>query len=328
MTIDRSVKIAGQAGRGIQTVGAILAEVCHMAGLYVLVISDFESRIRGGTNFVQIRISDRPVAAPHHEVDLLIAMDHGKCALYKNEVVPKGCIITSTNDNLTDPAVTHIDFERLAVEAGNRITANTVAAGAALALLGAPFELLKKHLAVRFGGKGEDTVESNLKAAESGYHEVRDIDCKGAFSWPMGPTKGRLIEGSRALALGALAADCRFAAFYPMSPATGIMEHLVGSGDGLPLVVEQAEDEIAAVNMAIGASFAGVRAFTATSGGGFSLMVEGLGLAAITETPLVIINAQRPGPATGLPTRTAQTCFSQSTQARMNSHASFSPPDR
>jgi 2-oxoglutarate ferredoxin oxidoreductase subunit alpha len=114
------------------------------------------------------------------------------------------------------------------------------------------------------------------------------------------------MEGSRAVALGALAGDCRVGAFYPMSPATGIMAHLASFATHYPVVVEQAEDEIAAVNMVIGASFAGVRAMTATSGGGFSLMVEGLGLAAITETPIVIVDAQRPGPATGLPTRTAQ----------------------
>jgi 2-oxoglutarate ferredoxin oxidoreductase subunit alpha len=129
---------------------------------------------------------------------------------------------------------------------------------------------------------------------------------KPAWQWQLKTPKGRLIDGAQAVAFGALAGDCRFSAFYPMSPATSIIQSLIDWGADLPLVVEQAEDEIAAVNMVIGAAFAGVRAMTATSGGGFSLMAEGLGLAAMTETPIVIVDAQRPGPATGLPTRTAQ----------------------
>ncbi len=173
-------------------------------------------------------------------------------------------------------------------------------------MLGAPRKYLESHLKERFGKKGEKIVQSNLTAAELGYVEAGKIDSSLTFNWEPQTVKGELIDGAKAIALGALAADCRFAAFYPMSPGTGIMENLVKHGDRLPLVVEQAEDEIAAVNMVIGAAFAGVRALTATSGGGFCLMTEGLGLAAITETPLVIIDAQRPGPATGLPTRTAQ----------------------
>jgi 2-oxoglutarate/2-oxoacid ferredoxin oxidoreductase subunit alpha len=306
MAIDRSVKIVGQAGQGIQTVGAILAEVCHMAGLYVLAINDFESRIRGGISFVQIRIRECPVEAPSHEIDLLISMDPITGDLLQDEIVPGGLIVTGPGEPAADPNRTIIPFERLAAESGSRIAANTVAAGVALALLGAPLALLESHVADRFGGKATKTVQSNLEAARAGYREVERVACKCAFDWPSGDRGGRLMEGSQAMALGALAADCRFAAFYPMSPATGIMEHLVRNSNGLPMVVEQAEDEIAAVNMTIGASFAGVRALTATSGGGFSLMTEGLGLAAITETPLTIINAQRPGPATGLPTRTAQ----------------------
>jgi 2-oxoglutarate ferredoxin oxidoreductase subunit alpha len=186
------------------------------------------------------------------------------------------------------------------------IFANTVAAGACLALLGVPFELCKTVLSKQFGKKGADVLDKNYYAAELGYQAVKGIAFKWSFEWRADRPKGALIDGSKAIALGALAGDCRLAAFYPMSPATGIMTHLSSLSDRFPLIVEQVEDEIAAVNAIIGASFAGVRAMTSTSGGGFCLMTEGLGLAGITETPIVIVNAQRPGPSTGLPTRTGQ----------------------
>jgi 2-oxoglutarate ferredoxin oxidoreductase subunit alpha len=183
---------------------------------------------------------------------------------------------------------------------------NTVAAGACLALLGAPFSAFEQILKTTFAEK-EKILENNMIAGRSGFDVVKNTDFAKAFDWPSdGSAKGRLLSGSQALTFGALAADCRLAAFYPMSPATGIMIHLAEFMDQLPVLVEQAEDEISAVNMIIGASYAGVRSLTATSGGGFSLMTEGLGLAGITETPVVIINSQRPGPATGLPTRTGQ----------------------
>ena len=152
----------------------------------------------------------------------------------------------------------------------------------------------------------EKRLAQNVQAAQYGYAAAEDETFKWSWHWAMTSPKGRLVDGAQAVAFGALAGDCRFSAFYPMSPATGIIQRLVDMAQTVPLVIEQAEDEIAAVNMVIGAAFAGVRAMTATSGGGFSLMTEGLGLAAITETPIVIVNAQRPGPATGLPTRTAQ----------------------
>jgi 2-oxoglutarate ferredoxin oxidoreductase subunit alpha len=181
-----------------------------------------------------------------------------------------------------------------------------VATAAALALLGAPGGLLDKILRKQFSGKSSKVLEDNLTAARLGCTAVQGIECSCISAWPESGRKRMIMEGAAALSLGALAGDCRFAAFYPMSPATGIMMNLAAWQDRFPLVVEQAEDEIAAANMIIGASFAGVRALTATSGGGFCLMTEAVGLAGISETPIVIINAQRPGPATGLATRTAQ----------------------
>jgi len=306
MNIDITIKIGGEAGQGIQTVGHILALVCQEAGLYIMAINDFESRIRGGHSFFQIRICNTPVHAPHHKVHLLVALNQETYDLHQKELDPDGIAIMDESEKPAAGKVLPVPFVDLAKEAGGKIFSNTVAAGVCLALLGAPFELCKTILAKQFQEKGPDILDKNIRAADLGYQAVKDVAFKYAFEWQPDPPKGSLIDGSKAVALGALAADCRLAAFYPMSPATGIMAHLASFASRFPLIVEQAEDEIAAVNMIIGASFAGVRAMTSTSGGGFCLMTEGLGLAGITETPIVIVNAQRPGPATGLPTRTAQ----------------------
>jgi 2-oxoglutarate ferredoxin oxidoreductase subunit alpha len=306
MNTDLTVKIGGEAGQGIQTVGDLLTLVCHRAGFYVMAINDFESRIRGGHSFTQIRISDQPVFAPHHIVDLLIALDHKTYEFHKKELSPDGLVIMDSKESSNDKKVLHLPITDLSVKAGSKITSNSVAAGAGLGLMNVPFDRLSHILNERFQSKSKDVVEMNISAAKLGYDSVKDIALKTSVKWNKKKPKGILIDGSKAFALGALAGDCRFASFYPMSPATGIMAQLSLLSDDFPLVIEQAEDEIAAINMVIGASFAGVRSLTATSGGGFCLMTEGIGLAGITETPAVIINAQRPGPATGLPTRTAQ----------------------
>jgi 2-oxoglutarate/2-oxoacid ferredoxin oxidoreductase subunit alpha len=306
MSVDITIKIGGEAGQGIQTVGHLLTLVCQEAGLYIMAINDFESRIRGGHSFFQIRICNKPVHAPHHKVHLLVGLNQETYDLHRKEVDSDGLAVMDKKEGPVEENILPVPFGDLAKEAGGKIFLNTVAAGVCLGLLGAPIELCKSVLAKQFGEKGPDVLEKNYRAAESGYQAVKDVSFKWLFKWKPDTPKGSLIDGSKAVALGALAGDCRLAAFYPMSPATGIMVHLNSFSDRFPLVVEQAEDEIAAVNMIIGASFAGVRAMTSTSGGGFCLMTEGLGLAAITETPIVIVNAQRPGPATGLPTRTAQ----------------------
>jgi len=305
MAVDITVKIGGEAGQGIQTVGDLLTLVCNEAGLYVMAINDFESRIRGGQSFFQIRISDKPVYAPHHRVNLIVALNQRTYDSYKDELVPGGLSVMDVTGTPEENQLP-VPIDDLAVKAGKKITGNTVAAGACLGLLGAPFDLFEAILKDRFERKGGDALDMNLSAAKLGYDSVKDAKFPWSFAWQFGDPKGSVLNASKAIALGALAGDCRVAAFYPMSPATGIMTNLSSLSDNFPLFVEQAEDEIAAINMVIGASFAGVRAMTSTSGGGFCLMTEGLGLAGITETPIVVVNAQRPGPATGLPTRTAQ----------------------
>ncbi len=311
MGVDVTVTIGGAAGQGIQTVGELLASVCHKGGLFIFAINDFESRIRGGHSFMQLRISDEPVAAPGDQNHLLVALNRETFDIHAEEMLASARILMESEldpdtENPLAGNVVNVGFTRLAKAAGGKIMANTVAAGAVLGMLGAPAGLLDQVLQERFAEKSAELLENNQKAGRMGREAVMDTAFEWRFDWPDRGPGGRLLSGARALALGALAADCRVAAFYPMSPATGIMMQMIAFMDRFPLVVEQAEGEIGAINMVVGASFAGARAMTATSGGGFSLMTEGVGLAGITETPIVVINAQRPGPATGLPTRTAQ----------------------
>ncbi len=306
MAIDITIVIGGQAGQGILTVGELITLAGQKSGFYIFANNEFESRIRGGHSFYQIRISDHPVEAPDSNVHLLVALNPETFHIHKTKLTSGGIVLTEDAVNSATEQILKVPFNDLAEKTGSKITANAVAAGACLSLLGAPLERFKEIITEQFHEKGTEILNKNLMAAELGYQAVKTESFKWSFKWNPDPPKGVLIDGAKAIALGAIAGDCRMAAFYPMSPATGILVHLTSFSDDFPLVVEQAEDEIAAINMAIGASFAGVRSFTATSGGGFCLMTEGLGLAGITETPIVIVDAQRPGPATGLPTRTAQ----------------------
>nr|WP_320014275.1 2-oxoacid:acceptor oxidoreductase subunit alpha [uncultured Desulfobacter sp.] len=305
-TMDMTIKIGGAAGQGIQTIGNLLALACRDAGFYIMAINDFESRVRGGHSFFQLRISDKPVYAPHHRVDLLIALNKETWDLHKDQLRDDGMAILEVPLDSPSKQAVSVEFSSLAKETGSILYSNTVAAAAGLSILGASFDKIDALLSRQFTGKKEDIIEKNINAARLGYDAVKKIRFSRQPFLRTSDPKGQMMVGTRAVALGAVASDCRIAAFYPMSPATGIMQHLASWTNRLPLVVEQAEDEIAAVNMVIGASFAGARAMTATSGGGFCLMTEGLGLSAITETPIVIVDAQRPGPATGMPTRTSQ----------------------
>lgn len=305
MSVDVTVKIGGSAGQGIQTVGGLLAEVAKRAGFYIMAINDFESRIRGGHSYFQIRISDQPVMAPHHKTHLLVGLTQDTFVLHSDTLEENGIVLVEKAEE-ENKRTTIVPVTELAMEAGGKVMTNTVAAGAILSLLGSPFHHLKEVLEKRFSSKSEQIVTNNIKAAELGFKAVEGKSFHFSFDWNIDQEQKVLVNGSKAVSLGAVAADCRFASFYPMSPATSIISELVPLTKDFPLVIEQAEDEIAAVNMILGASYAGVRSMTSTSGGGFCLMVEGLGLAGITETPIVIVNSQRPGPATGLPTRTAQ----------------------
>ncbi len=310
--MEYSIKIGGEAGQGIQTIGDALARVFSRAGYHVFSHQDYESRIRGGHNFYQIRVSEHPVSASREAIDILIALDRASFPAHEQELAPGGRIVydsATLREKHDGPAYFDIPFIDLAVKSGGqRIMENTVATGAVLGMLGLDIKHLLENISQTFSRKGEAIVQENRKAAVAGYEYAVAHCTRCSFGLPALPdqTPRLLIGGVESIALGALASGCKFYAAYPMTPSTGIMNYLAAKEREYGIVVEQAEDEIAAINMALGASFGGVRAMTGTSGGGFALMVEGLSLAGMTETPIVIALGQRPGPATGLPTRTEQ----------------------
>lgn len=310
--MDYTIKIGGEAGQGIQTIGETLARVFCRAGHHVFSHQDYESRVRGGHNFYQIRLSDRPVSASREKIDILVALDSESINRHAIELTGSGRIIydsATLKEKHNAPAFLDVPFVDLAVKhGGSRIMANIVATGAVLGMLGMEQGVLNDLIAEVFGKKGEAIIAANRKAAAAGHEFAVKACLRCPFSVGSSKWNGRLmlIAGTDAIGLGAVASGVKFYSAYPMTPSTGVMNFVAGKAKQFGIVVEQAEDEIAAINMALGASFAGVRAMTGTSGGGFSLMVEGLALAGMTETPVVIALGMRPGPATGLPTRTEQ----------------------
>ena len=311
MTKDVNIMIAGAAGQGMQTIGVVLGKVFVRGGCEVFAMQDNMSRIRGGHNFFQLRVCQRPIKAPSMPLHALIALNEESIGLHSRDVVSGGVILFDSEKckvSEEDERFLGIPMERLAKEkGGDTLFSNSVALGAILALMGWDFERLEKYLKEFFAAKS-DTVEGNVKAALAGFENAsKQVHrYKASKIQPRESRPKMFLTGHEAVAMGALAAGCQFMSAYPMSPSTTIMMNLAARADAFQMVVEQAEDEIAAANMAIGASYAGLRSMTATSGGGFSLMVEAFGLAGISEIPLVVIEAQRPGPATGLPTRTEQ----------------------
>ncbi|MEM4245859.1 MAG: 2-oxoacid:acceptor oxidoreductase subunit alpha [Candidatus Bathyarchaeia archaeon] len=309
---DVSFKIGGEAGQGLQAIGYSLAKAFAKGGLHVFANQDNESRIRGGHNFFQIRVSDRPVQAVSDKIHVLVSLDKASVEAHQGELVEDGVILIDAG-SLGAPAgrsFVDIPFDKIAKEeTGLGIAANSVAAGAALSVVGYDLALLEEVLEEAFKRKGSEVVEKNIRAAQAGYRYVLRNLCRGfRYMVEAGERpRGRLLlTGNEAVAAAALISGCRFMSGYPMSPSTPIQQFFAARMGEYPVVFEQAEDEIAAINMALGASFAGARSMVATSGGGFSLMVEGLSLAGMTESPIVIVLAQRPGPATGFPTRTEQ----------------------
>ena len=310
MPVDLNFMVGGEAGQGVQSVGFLLAKVFARGGYHIFADQDYESRIRGGHNFFRVRVSDRKVGAIAQDVDILIALNMDSIERHQPEIVTQGIIIFDGEKTKEvsghNSSLLGIPLEKLAEEkAGGKLMLNTVALGAALSAVNYDLNILNTVLVERFG-KG-DVGDRNIAAAKAGYEYVQS-EYKGDFRKIklLSEAKRMLLTGNEALCLGAIAAGCKFMAAYPMTPASSIMEYMAAKSKDFDLVMVHTEDEIAAINMAIGAAYAGVRAMTATSGSGLCLMVEGIGLAGITETPIVIIDGQRPGPAVGLPTRTEQ----------------------
>lgn len=310
MAVEMNFMVGGEAGQGVQSVGFLLAKAFARGGFHIFADQDYESRIRGGHNFFRVRVKDSDVQAIAEPLDMLIALNSESIDLHKKELAKRGIIIFDTQKVEAIESKSNllgIPLQKLAEEqGGSQLMTNTVALGAALGLVKCDFEIIAKVLREYFGADGDG--EGNIKAAKAGY-EYAQNNFRGKWPThfsPVSDAKRMLLTGNEALSLGAAAAGCKFVASYPMTPSTPILEYLAAKSKQLDMVVVQPEDEISAINMIVGAAFAGVRAMTATSGSGFCLMVEGLGLSGITETPIVVIDGQRSGPAVGLPTRTEQ----------------------
>lgn len=291
--------IGGAAGQGIDTTAAVLEKLLKRAGYNVLTVRDVMSRVRGGHNFSLIRFGDSPVFSHSNVLDGIIALNEETAELHQENLKEDGFILCDKSMEIDDSRALRIPMTDMAKEIGNPRVAGTIAVGVILKLFSEGLDNARDVLGASLK---EKYLDINIEAIKKGHDtaESRFEKKTGDFG------KWMNITGSQAVALGAIAGGLQFYSAYPMSPSTAIMEYLASKSEDAGLVVEQAEDEIAAINMAIGASYAGARAMTGTSGGGFSLMVEGLGLAGISETPIVIADVQRPGPATGLPTRTEQ----------------------
>jgi 2-oxoglutarate ferredoxin oxidoreductase subunit alpha len=309
MNTEVNLRLAGEAGQGVETLGLILCQVLKKSGFDFFATQDYMSRIRGGNNFLQFRIASQPVAAARDRVDLLVALDRASVGLHGSAVAKNGLILhDGEQTDADDGRKIAVPFTKIAREKGGaEIFANAAALGAVAAVLGLPRERVDAALDEAFADKGAETAGRNKAAAASGFVFAKER-ARGdlAAVKPRALPRQYFINGNEAIALGAVASGLQFYSAYPMTPSTGVMNTLVRYAKRFNYIVEQAEDEIAAINMAIGASFAGARAMTGSSGGGFALMVEGLSLAGMTETPLVIAVVQRPGPATGFPTRTEQ----------------------
>lgn len=307
---DLSLVIAGEAGQGIQTIESILMHVLKKAGYYVYATKEYMSRVRGGSNSTELRIASRRVRAYVDRIDLLIPLDADAIPHLEERLSDDTVIVGEAGKLATDRDVVDVPFSKIADEAGGAIYANTVACGAVVGILGLDAALAEDHLKKRFANKGDDIVKNNLTALHKGIEAGVAIRDSGRFNATIHstdqPKDELLLSGTQAVSYGAIAGGCDFIAAYPMSPSTGVLTTVSTHAKEFGIIAEQAEDEIAALNMALGASYAGARAMVTTSGGGFALQEEAVSLAGVAELPVVIHLAQRPGPATGLPTRTEQ----------------------
>lgn len=310
---DISIVLCGEAGQGIQTVEALLVRILRIAGYHVFSTPEYMSRIRGGSNSTEIRVSARRVRAFVDRIDLFVPFSKQAISHLTDRLSPE-TVYLGERENMTGApdgaTILEVPFAEIATEVGGAIYANTVAAATIAALFQVAQEVVESYLREYFAGKSEEIIQNNIAAVQRGYARGQALRERGKLKIALERQPALrdelMLNGSDAMSMGALAGGCNFLSAYPMSPSTAVLVFMAQHGAPFGVIVEQAEDEIAAINMALGASYAGARAMVTTSGGGFALMQEATSLAGISETPIVIHLAQRPGPATGLPTRTEQ----------------------
>jgi 2-oxoglutarate ferredoxin oxidoreductase subunit alpha len=309
-----SWKIGGQQGEGVESTDRIFSTALTRLGYYLYGYRHFSSRIKGGHTNNKIRISTKPIRAISDDLDILVAFDQESIDFNAHELRPGGVVVADAKFNPTipegvDARLFAVPITAIAEELGTSLMKNMVASGASWALLGLPLDVFNKAVEQEFGRKGPVVVEKNIQAVARGAQYILDLAGGPLPEFQLEPADGKqklFMIGNDAIGLGAIAAGCRFMAAYPITPASEIMEYLIKRLPKFGGTVIQTEDEIAAITMAIGANYGGVRAMTASAGPGLSLMMEGIGLAGMTETPVVIVDTQRGGPSTGLPTKQEQ----------------------
>jgi len=317
MTINNmTIRIGGAAGDGVESSGGGFCKALGRGGLHVFGLPDYYSRVRGGHNWYSIRVSDRPLHSHTEPVHLLLALTEETIPRHRDKIVEGGAIVYDSSlkvppEDLEGNGIQFlpIPLSDIAKEkAGIVLARNTVALGVAAGLTGLDLTPMESVIRQNFARKGQTVVDANLAAIEAGYKEGQRHASDFPFKLRTNPSAPprMVVNGTQAFSLGALAGGCRFTSGYPMTPGSPVLHWMAAHAARYDVVIKHTEDEIAAICMAIGAAHMGARALVPTSGGGFALMVEALGLAGITETPLVIYNAQRPGPSTGLPTRQEQ----------------------
>jgi len=305
-----AIVLAGDAGQGLQAIESILTKAFRQEGYNVFTSQEVMSRVRGGSNSTLLRVSSSPVRAWSERSDICIVFDEKAIGHLGKRLDTKTFLLgdgVNGNGNLN---IIQIPLASLATESGGRILINTVSAGIMWGILGGGKETIENVIKQFFGGKTAEIIDMNLAAVSSGMKLGLELQSSGQVPLQLTPQGNRRqdlhLTGTEAVALGVIAGGCNFVSSYPMSPSTGVLTFLAKHGRDFGIVVEQAEDEISSANMVLGAWYAGARGLATTSGGGFALMSEAVSLSGMTETPMVVMIAQRPGPATGLPTRTEQ----------------------
>ncbi|WP_188891132.1 2-oxoacid:acceptor oxidoreductase subunit alpha [Paenibacillus radicis (ex Gao et al. 2016)] len=314
MISQLSWKIGGQQGEGVESTDRIFSTALNRLGYYLYGYRHFSSRIKGGHTNNKIRISTKPIRAISDDLDILVAFDQESIDLNAKELRAGGVVVADAKFNPVipegiDARLFAVPITKMAEELGTSLMKNMVASGASWALLGLPLEVFNKAVEEEFGRKGPAVVEKNIEAVKRGAEFVLEQAGGPLDAFKLDEADGEqklFMIGNEAIGLGCVAAGCRLMSAYPITPASEIMEYLIKKLPKFGGTVVQTEDEIAAVTMAIGANYAGVRTMTASAGPGLSLMMEAIGLAGMTETPLVIVNTQRGGPSTGLPTKQEQ----------------------
>ncbi len=305
-----SVGIGGAAGQGVATPGDIFCKIFSRRGLHVNAYNAYQSIIRGGHTFLTVRTGPDPVTNMGDSMDLLIPLNQDTMDRHLRLLKAGGACLY--NDQITPgtPAdgvqLCPIPVAKLADITRNKLAQNTLTMGAALSMAGIGFPALESVIVEQFRKKDQTVIDENVSVARAGYDYATE-NFK-PFAWPLPMTENQyaVLSGNAAMAMGGAAAGVKFYCAYPMSPSTGVLHWMADHARKAGIVVRQVEDEIGVINMAIGAAHAGVRSMCATSGGGFALMSEGLGLSAQAEIPVVVIDCQRAGPSTGVPTKTEQ----------------------